>query len=213
MLPRDEHEQQHRDADADEERLGVVREPSARREQAHQYDVRPEARHAEPDAAPQPVGDVVQRPGREGERQERAGDRAAEHRRRGERQRQRVVPTPQREQRAEPEGEAHREREPPDQQVDERADAEPPRRQLPPGQPDEQPVERPTGDEGAAPARRLRAGGPRRAPDGHHPARRVVRLHVPERPGRRVPLVPRPRPRPHGQDAVLRPRRHLHAAR
>ena len=149
VLPRDEHEQQHRDADADEERLGVVREPPARREQAHQHEVRPEARHAEPDAAPQPVGDVVQRPGREGQGQEGAGDRAAEHRRRGQRQRQRVVATPQREQRAESEGEAHREREPPDQQVDERADAEPPRRQPPPGQSDEQPVESPTRDEGA----------------------------------------------------------------
>ena len=39
-----------------------------------------------------------------------------------------------------------------------------------------------------------------------------VRLHVPERAGRGVPLVPRPRARPHGADALLRPRRHLPAA-
>ena len=34
-----------------------------------------------------------------------------------------------------------------------------------------------------------------------------LRLHVPERAGRGVPLVPRPRPRAHGADALLRPRR------
>ena len=49
------------------------------------------------------------------------------------------------------------------------------------------------------------------AHDGHPmdvilPGKRL-RLHVPERPGRGVPLVPRPRARPHGADALLRPRR------
>ena len=42
------------------------------------------------------------------------------------------------------------------------------------------------------------------------PAR--VRLHVPERAGRGVPLVPRPRPRAHGAHALLRPGRHVPAA-
>ena len=55
------------------------------------------------------------------------------------------------------------------------------------------------------------------AHDGHPmdviAARRRVRLHVPERAGRGVPLVPRPRARPHGAHALLRPRRHLPAAR
>ena len=58
-----------------------------------------------------------------------------------------------------------------------------------------------------------RAGGARRAPDGRDPAGAALRLHVPERPGRGVPLVPRPRARPHGADALLRPRRHVPAGR
>ena len=64
-------------------------------------------------------------------------------------ERQQVVAAPQREQRAQPEGEADREREPPDEQVDERADAEPPRRQAPPREPDDQAVERPARHERA----------------------------------------------------------------
>ena len=55
------------------------------------------------------------------------------------------------------------------------------------------------------------------AHDGHPmdviaPGRRV-RLHVPEQAGRGVPLVPRPRARPHLADAVLRPGRHVPAGR
>ena len=134
---------------ADEERLGVVWEPAARREQPHQNHVRPEARRAQTDAAPQPVGNVVQRPRRDGQSEEGAGDRAAEHRRRGQSEGQWVVATPEREQRAQTEGEAHCEREPPDEQVDERAEAEPPRRQAPPREPDDQAVERPARHERA----------------------------------------------------------------
>ncbi len=64
-----------------------------------------------------------------------------------------------------------------------------------------------------APPRRLRPRGPRRAPDGRHRAWPLVRLQLPERAGRGVPLVPRSRSRAHGEDALLRPRRHLSAAR
>ena len=63
------------------------------------------------------------------------------------------------------------------------------------------------------PARRLRARRARRQPDGRHRRGQLVRLLLPERPGRGVPLVPRPRARPHVADALLRPRRDLRPRR
>ena len=81
-----------------------------------------------------------------------------------------------------------------------------PRRDRPPEQPADVRQQRP-------PPRGLRARGPRRASDGRDQAGREVRLLVPERPGRGVPLVPRPRARPHGADALLRAARRLHPPR
>ena len=54
------------------------------------------------------------------------------------------------------------------------------------------------------------AGGQRRPSDAADRARRLVHVHVPERPGRGDALVPRPRPRAVGPDDVLRAGRVLH---
>ena len=55
-----------------------------------------------------------------------------------------------------------------------------------------------------APARRLRPRRARRPPDGRDRRRPLVRLPLPERAGRGDALVPRPRARPHVEDALLR---------
>ena len=62
-----------------------------------------------------------------------------------------------------------------------------------------------------APARRLGSRGPRRSPDGRHPARRELRVPLPQRAGRGEPLVPRPRARADVAHPLLRAGRDVRA--
>ena len=98
----------------------------------------------------------------------------------------------QRQQGTQPDGEAERERQPPDQQVDERADPEPPRCDPPPRQPDQQLVERPArhergGDSGDPDAEHGRDGGEEHSVARHVVAREPLQVeHLAEAFGERV---------------------------